>query len=76
MDAGLPSWYDIGFFNLAKLVSHLYPGRQRERHQGARPGGQAHRLLKHCEDFESANSDFVEPFKVDDSEVGDGMELS
>ena len=40
VDAGPPSWHDTGFFNLAKLVSHLYPGRQRERHQGARPGGQ------------------------------------
>ena len=44
----------------------------KERAQAAR----AHRLLKHCEDFESANSDFVEAFKFDDSEVGDGMELS
>lgn len=44
----------------------------KERAQAAR----AHRLLKHCEDFESANSDFVEAFKFDDSEVGDGMEMS
>lgn len=43
----------------------------KERAQGAR----ASRLLKHCEDFELANSDFVEAFKHDDSEVGGMMEV-
>lgn len=43
----------------------------KERAQGAR----ADRLLKHCEDFESANLDFVKAFENDDSEVGEAMEL-
>lgn len=43
----------------------------RERAQGARAG----RLVKHCEDFELANSEFVEAFRNEGSEVGEGIQL-
>ena len=43
----------------------------KERARDAR----ASRLLKHCEDFETANSEFVEAFKNDGSEAAGGMEL-
>ena len=50
-------------------VDNVNAGKERARE------ARASRLLKHCVDFELANSEFVEAFKNDGSEVGDCMDL-
>ena len=43
--------------------------------KGRAEGARASRLLKHCEEFELANSEFVEAFKDGGEEAGGGMAL-